>query len=159
MRPLVKAAQEKLAYEFYVSKTDRSATRIDLIPEDDPFTRNSIANYNSFREKFAKTLPEGLRGAEISFVGATASVADLKRVTDRDQIRIDALVLLGVFAILVVLLRRPMISLYLIVSVFFSYLATLGVTFAVYWAMDPAGFAITAGAISFEFAAAKAVAN
>jgi len=67
-------------------------------------------------------------------------VSDLKEVTDRDQIRIDILVLSGVFLILVILLRRPMISLYLILSVFFSYLATLGVTFAVYWAMDPAGF-------------------
>lgn len=138
---LVRGVQEKLAYEHYVSQIDKSATRIDLIPLDDPFTRNSISRFNEFREKFRETLPEPLQGADVAFLGATASVADLKAVTDRDQIRIDALVLLGVFLILVILLRRPMISLYLIVSVFFSYLATLGLTFAVFWAMDPAGFA------------------
>lgn len=134
------AATNMHADRYYVSETDPSATRIDVIPVDDPFTRDSIASFNDFQRKFADALPEGLQGAEVSFVGATASVADLKAVTDRDTIRIDILVLAGVFLILVALLRRPMISMYLIVSVFFSYLATLGLTFAVYWALDPAGF-------------------
>ena len=62
-------------------------------------------------------------------------------MTDSDQIRIDILVLGGVFLILMVLLRRLTISLYLIVSVFFSHLVTLGMTFAVFWVMDPSGFA------------------
>ncbi len=138
---LVRAAREKLAYESYVSNVDKSATRLDLIPESDPFSRDSITQFNTFKQRFIDTLPEGLNGAEVYFMGVTASVADLKVVTDRDQVRIDILVLGGVFLILVILLRRPMISLYLIASVFFSYLATLGVTFAVFWAMDPAEFA------------------
>jgi RND superfamily putative drug exporter len=76
------------------------------------------------------------------------------------------LVLLGVFLILIVLLThtsarklmtaistksslaavlqelisRFAVTVYLIVSVVFSYLVTLGVTFAAFWAMDPAGF-------------------
>jgi len=45
-----------------------------------------------------------------------------------------------VFFILVVLLRRPAVSAYLIISVFFSYLVTLGVAYAVFWALDPSGF-------------------
>jgi RND superfamily putative drug exporter len=134
------AATMVIANRYYVSQVDPSATRIDVIPVEDPFSRDSIAQFNEFQRKFAEALPEGLQGAEVSFVGATASVADLKTVTDRDTIRIDILVLAGVFLILVALLRRPMISMYLIVSVFFSYLATLGLTFAVFWAMDPAGF-------------------
>ncbi|TXT18030.1 MAG: putative drug exporter of the RND superfamily [Planctomycetota bacterium] len=80
-------------------------------------------------------------GLELFTLGPTASIRDLKAVTDRDQIRIDILVLGGVFLILIALLRRFTISLYLIVSVFFSYLVTLGVTFAMFWAMDPSGFA------------------
>ena len=78
---------------------------------------------------------------EVFALGPTASIRDLKVVTDRDQIRIDILVLLGVYLILIALLRRPTVSLYLIASVFFSYLATLGVTFVVLWAMDPTDFA------------------
>jgi RND superfamily putative drug exporter len=76
-------------------------------------------------------------------VGPTASIRDLKTVTDRDQIHIDLLVLVAVFAILVVLLgvAKWAISLYLIISVFFSYFVTLGVTFAFYYLKDPADFA------------------
>ena len=48
--------------------------------------------------------------------------------------------LLSVFLILLALLRQLVVSLYLIISVFFSYLVTLGLTFAVWWALDPAGF-------------------
>ncbi|HAH43720.1 MAG TPA: transporter, partial [Planctomycetaceae bacterium] len=58
----------------------------------------------------------------------------------KDQARIDILVLGSVFIILVILLRRPAISAYLILSVFFSYLVTLGVTFTVFWALDPYNF-------------------
>jgi RND superfamily putative drug exporter len=74
------------------------------------------------------------------FVGNTAEITDLKAVTDRDQIRIDSLVMLGVYLILVVLLRRPGICAYLMFTVLYSYFATLGFTYLAFWAMDPAGF-------------------
>ncbi|MFQ5734946.1 MAG: MMPL family transporter, partial [Planctomycetaceae bacterium] len=57
------------------------------------------------------------------------------------QVRIDVLVVFAVFAVLVILLRRTAISAYLIVSVFFSYLVTLGATFALFYLMDPNDFA------------------
>jgi len=50
-------------------------------------------------------------------------------------------VLIGVFLVLVILLRKPAICSYLILSVFFSYLVTLGVTFALFYALDPDDFA------------------
>ena len=61
-------------------------------------------------------------------------------MTDHDQVKIDLLVLAAVFLILVILLRKPAISLYLIVSVFFSYFVTLGVTFSFYYLRDPENF-------------------
>src|SRR5690606_6378741 len=80
-------------------------------------------------------------GTRVAMIGPTASIRDLKTVTNADQIRIDVLVVVSVFLVLVILLRRPAICGYLIASVFFSYLATLGVTYAVFWGIDPAGFA------------------
>ena len=127
--------------DYYISKLDPQVTRIDVIFDHDPFARESIRQFNEFQRTFPEILPEKLRDSEIHYVGATASIRDLKLVTDADQIRIDILVLLGVFLILVVLLKRPAISAYLIASVFFSYLATLGVTYAVFYFMNPAEFA------------------
>ncbi len=120
----------------------RSVTRIDVVFHDDPFSRNSIQQLNQLEDAVKTHMPEELKaGTTVHFIGATPSIRDLKRVTDSDQIRIDILVIGGVFLILVVLLRRAAISAYLIVSVFFSYLVTLGVTIAVFYALDPEGFA------------------
>jgi RND superfamily putative drug exporter len=47
----------------------------------------------------------------------------------------------SVFVILILLLRQLVVTLYLLLSVLFSYVATLGVTFAVFWLLDPSGFA------------------
>ncbi|MEO1997663.1 MAG: MMPL family transporter, partial [Planctomycetaceae bacterium] len=121
---------------------NKHATRLEIVFNDDPFSRNSIAQITQLEHVFSDLLPEPLQGnnTQLHFLGASASISDLKNVTDRDQLRIDVLVLAGVFAILVILLRRPSISAYLVITVFFSYLATLGVTFAVYWCMDPVNF-------------------
>ena len=72
---------------------------------------------------------------QIGLAGSTSAVSDLKRVTTSDQRRMYVLVTLGVYAILVVLLRRPGISLYLIATVVLGYLASLGLTDLVFHAL------------------------
>ncbi len=135
-----KIGQRKLARDYYVSKQNQSVCRLDLVFRNDPFSRSSINEFRHLRDTLPSMLPDELRGSKISFVGSTPNISDLKDVTDGDQIRIDVLVLISVYAVLVVLLRRPGICAYLIVSVFYSDLATLGFTFFVFWAMDPQGF-------------------
>ncbi len=134
------AGRRKLARDYYVSKQDSSVTRLDLIFRNDPFSQSSIDEFRRLRAELPALLPEELKGARISLIGPTANISDLKDVTDRDQIRIDLLVLISVYIVLVILLRRPGICVYLILSVFYSYFATLGFTFFVFWAADPAGF-------------------
>jgi RND superfamily putative drug exporter len=143
--------------------------RVDVVFKADPFDRESIQQYtavettianavNGMRatieadikaasdihdDQTAESLSQSLDALEnlrFNFVGPTASIRDLKTVTDHDQIKIDLLVLTAVFLILVILLRKPAISLYLIISVFFSYFVTLGVTFAFYYLKDPVNF-------------------
>src|SRR5439155_5278453 len=65
---------------------------------------------------------------------------DLARVTQEDRTRIQWLVLGCVLLILIVLLRRFVVSLYLLLSVLFSYYVALGVTFVVFWLLNPEGF-------------------
>ncbi len=149
---------------------DGWVTRVDVVFEEDPFSRDSIrqlsdleaevrghikasrpvigpepASEETASEETASeetvTEPLGWRTRLLS-IGSTASIRDLKDVTDSDQVRIDILVLAGVYVILLVLLRRPGISFYLIIGVFFSYFAALGVTFVVFEHVvgDPTGF-------------------
>lgn len=70
--------------------------------------------------------------AQVLALGSTASIRDLKLSTDRDQIRINIYVSVAVFLVLMLLLRQPMLCAYLIITVIFSYLVTLGAAFILF---------------------------
>ncbi len=130
-----------LAQKRYISSTegyDQTVVRIDLVLKQDPFSRDSMRQLQLVQQKFREMLPESIKqGTEIHYVGTTASLLDLKTVTDRDQLVIDGAVLTVVFIILVLLLRMVSISGYLVLSVFFSYFVSLGMTIFVFWLIDP----------------------
>jgi RND superfamily putative drug exporter len=128
------------AKKDFATKDYPSITRLDLISAHDPFTRSSIQEFHKVREEIPKLLPESMAGATIHLAGETANLSDLKDVTDRDQVRVNGLVTLVVFIILWILLKKPGICSYLMFTVLFSYLATLGCTFLFFWALDPSGF-------------------
>jgi RND superfamily putative drug exporter len=135
------------AQQHYISQADAfsgSMTQIDFVSSDDPFSRDSIRQFVELKKNVLAEARKFLSAdatLDVFGIGPTASIRDLKVVTDRDQRVVDGLVLMGIFLILVALLRQVAIPVYLIISVFFSYLVTLGMTFTVFWAMDPSGFA------------------
>jgi RND superfamily putative drug exporter len=124
------------AIAHYVSDTKElghHVTRLDIVLAIDPYSREAIDHMDVLGDAIRRELPDGLRqGSELDLTGATASLRDLKGVAERDRDRINLLVTLSVLAVLVVLLRRLAIPIYLILSVLFGYLVTLGVTFCVF---------------------------
>ncbi len=112
-------------------KDTNHITRIDLILQSDPFSDRSLRSLAEVRKIISNAMsPTGpLAGATLTgLAGSTAMVADLKQVTTQDEQRMYWLVTLGVYVILVILLRRPGICLYLIATVVLGYLASLGIT-------------------------------
>ena len=71
----------------------------------------------------------------VGFSGTTSLINDLRRVTSLDQNKMYVLVTLGVYAILVALIRKPGVCLYLIATVILGYLASLGITELVFKAL------------------------
>ncbi len=73
--------------------------------------------------------------------GVTVNTRDLAEVTESDRLRINGLVLAGIFLILLVLVRKPWLAGYLLVTVLFSYYVTLGATtlLAHHWHGRPLG--------------------
>ena len=123
------------AQNFYVSQTEKSAnhvTRIDVVLSADPLTRGAIDKLDQLEKRVAESLPPELAGSKIAFVGPTASIRDLSIVKQRDQHLIQILVPCVVLVLLLVLLRRVVLSVYLVLSVVFSYLCTFGVTWLVF---------------------------
>ena len=139
-----RVAKRNFAHRTYTSRRGPLAgqvMRIDLISQDDPFARGSIENLVRIEDAVRQSIPAELReSASIHALGPTPGIRDLKNSTDRDRIRIDILVVISVYIVLVALLRQPAVCAFLIVSVVFSYLVTLGLTFAVFYLRDPAKF-------------------
>ena len=106
-------------------------TRLDVVMKTDPFDVASSATLGDIEGWLTRELPRA--PAPMGWVGAeTYGVAvysrDMAAVTNSDRLRVNVLVMCGIFAILVVLIRRIWVSAYLLATVLLSYFATLGAT-------------------------------
>jgi RND superfamily putative drug exporter len=139
----VPATLRREAVKFYVNQKGElkgHVTRIDLELATDPFARRAIDDLSRIESAIRADLPAGLEGSQIAISGATASARDIALLKHGDQRRIEVLVPTVVLLLLLALLRRLVISIYLVFSVLFSYLATLGATYLFFWLLDPSGF-------------------
>ena len=123
----------RLTQEVYLGQSGQTpgdVTRLELVLSHDPFSIEAIEVLQKVDEHL-----ESLRvsdpywsGSRFVFSGTTAAIRDLRKVTTADNVRIQILVVLAVFVILLILLRRPIVCIYLILSVLFSYFVTIGAT-------------------------------
>jgi RND superfamily putative drug exporter len=112
------------------NQAPRHVTRIDIIFTSDPFDDQSLATMKLVQTWLKKELPQHtlLDDIQSELFGVTANSHDLALVTESDRLRVNVLILAGIFVILLVLVRRPGFALYLLATVLFSYFATLGAT-------------------------------
>ncbi len=127
----------RAAGEFYVARLPgvhggppRFVTRLDVVPRSDPFDPQSIDTLELIQLWLREELPKypGADKVKAECHGITVSARDLARVTESDRLRINTLVLAGIFLILLALVRKPWLALYLLATVLFSYYASLGAT-------------------------------
>jgi RND superfamily putative drug exporter len=105
--------------------------RLDVVLRSDPFAPQSAATLDLIQTWLRDRLPgeaAGLGDVGAECYGVTVNARDLARVTESDRRRVNLLVLGGVLAILVVLVRRLWLAAYLLATVLVSYLAALGAT-------------------------------
>ena len=131
-------------------------TRVDVVFKSDPFSDEGMTTLDLVRDTVSAAMKPGgaLAGATVmGLTGSTAMVDDLRDVTGRDQRRMYLLVTAGVYLILLFLIRRPFICLYLIATVVFGYLASLGMTDLVFRYLhpgpEPLGQGLTYGKVGF----------
>jgi RND superfamily putative drug exporter len=119
-------------------------TRIDVVFKSDPFDQTSIDTLKLFEVWLRDLLPAragvvNLQQAEC--YGVTVHARDMARVVARDRVRVNVLVLFGVFVILLLVVRQLWLAGYLLATVLFSYYVTLGLTalFAMWLTGKPLG--------------------
>jgi RND superfamily putative drug exporter len=141
---LVELLMRQRAVGYYVSHAGEwkgHMTRIDVVLAVSPFSPRGIEYLDRIEQSLGADLPEGLRqGTQVFFSGPAATVRDLRAVTHGDQTRVQVLVPVAVFVLLLIVFRRLAVSLYLILTVLFSYLTTLGATFVVFRLIEGEAF-------------------
>lgn len=104
--------------------------RLDVIFPYDPFSIESIQLLDAletYLNDWSAKNPEW-KGAAFYFTGTTPGIRDLRAVTLSDQKVIQQLVPIAVLFVLVLILRKPFLSIFLVLSVIWGYYVTLGVT-------------------------------
>ena len=126
--------QHRLTESIFLAQSPEhrgNVTRFELILNHDPFSSGSIETLVRVEEFLAAQSREAgsfWKNAGFSVAGTTAGIRDLRDVTRSDRWRIQVLVVAAVYIVLVVILRQPVLCLYLIASVLFSYFITIGAT-------------------------------
>jgi RND superfamily putative drug exporter len=109
----------------------RYLTRLDVVLRTDPFDPASIATLAQIEQWLADALPRvptHMGWVQPEVFGQTVHVRDLAQVIGSDRQRVNLLVLVGIFLILLVVVERAWIAAYLLFTVVLSYYATLGAT-------------------------------
>src|SRR5579884_2445561 len=139
------------ASEFYLARLPRTkadgpprfVTRLDVVLRSDPFDAESLQTLELIQLWLREELPKypGAEQVRAECHGITVNARDLAQITESDRLRINTLVLAGIFLILLLLVRRPGFALYLLATVLFSYYASLGATtlLAHWWSGRPLG--------------------
>lgn len=120
-------------YVSSVPDLELRIARFDLVLSDNPFSVEADETIERIKDSLRNVVSQPASAwyqSELAFTGTAVGISDLRSVTQADQRRIQLLVTLGVWAVLVLLLRRLVLATYLILTVLLSYFATLGMT---YW--------------------------
>ncbi|MEM8910327.1 MAG: MMPL family transporter [Planctomycetota bacterium] len=135
----------RLAKLYFLADSDgfeNRLHRIDVIVKEDPFSLEAADRLAAINEKVAQLQRD--RGEsdrwQVLTTGTTPSIVDLRRVTMTDTRRIKIAVVLAVGLVLIAVLRRWVLSGYLIATVLLSYYATLGLTYGFFRWIDGDAF-------------------
>jgi RND superfamily putative drug exporter len=120
------------AQERYLAQLPQgNVARFDVVFHTEPFSAHSIQTMQTIR-RFLEDLPSAERGPVPAYVthmyGVTALARDIEWVHENDRLLINGLTLVGILFILVLIVRRPVLAIYLLLTVLFSYYATIGMT-------------------------------
>ncbi len=144
INPLKAAREHYLATRPDDELGPKFVTRLDVVLKSDPFAPESaetLATVETWLHDFLPSRAGAAGPVQAEVYGVTVHTRDLARVIERDRLRVNGLVLGGIFLILLALVRRPWLAGYLLATVLLSYYATLGMTtlFATAWGGKPLG--------------------
>ncbi len=115
----------------FISK-DGTAAQITVLLSGDPYSMETAKVIDHLKDTLAQVTAQVGEDNGRTYKGYIGGVPvmshDLKRTVDRDFGKVQAVVIAGVFLVLVVLLRSLVAPIYLVLTVLLSYGTTMGLT-------------------------------
>jgi len=127
-------SNHRIAQQYFFShlpSLENRMARLDVTIDGDPFavdTAMVVSDIDQFLHQHIENPDSDWAESRIVLTGTTPSIIDLRTVTLRDNRRIKIAVVMAVFIVLLLVIRRLGLCLYLIATVLISYYATLGLT-------------------------------
>ncbi len=115
------------AVNAFVS-ADHTATRFYVVTTDDPYSEAAFTTIRNTQAALAAAAPSFGPGATAYLGGATAQFSDVQTVLSNDFTRVGVITVIGIFLVLMLLLRAMVAPLYLVGTVLLSYLSAVGLS-------------------------------
>ena len=129
--PVARQLPETAALRF-VSE-DGAAARIDVVLDVKPHSEEALDAVSELRAQARESAESvGLPADSVVIGGATAESYDTRTAGNRDSMVVLPLILLAIGVVLALLLRSLIAPLYLVVTIAFTYFATLGLATVVF---------------------------
>jgi len=117
----------KQALDYYVSD-DGLVTRFDVILADNPYSEQAMDTVSRVTDALRQSLSASvIPEAKVYASGTSARYNELRDLSLDDFLRTGALVLAGIALVLILLLRSILAPLYVLASLGFNYLVTMGI--------------------------------
>lgn len=122
----------KDAMKYYISPDGKGVT-LEVVLSTQPYSNTSLDKATELRSIVKDALKgTSLEGSEFYVGGATSLFNDIRDTTAKDFTNVMIFVLLGIFVVLILLLRSLIAPLYLLVTIILSYASTMGITYFVF---------------------------
>ncbi len=129
---LAEAPELKDAMKNYISENGNGLI-IEVILSVPPYTNQALDTVEKIDEAVAFSIKgTSLEDAQYHMGGGTTALSEVRDITSRDMKVVMIFVLSGIFLVLIALLKSLVAPVYLIITILFSYLSTMGITYLVF---------------------------
>ncbi|MBW7474427.1 MMPL family transporter [Paenibacillus oenotherae] len=115
------------ALAFYMSE-DGLTTRLEIVLDVNPYSGDALLIVDKIRDTMRQSLANtAIVDPQVSLSGTSAQIHELKDISRNDFTRTGTFVLVGIFIVLMLLLRSVLAPIYVLLSLGFNYLVTMGI--------------------------------
>lgn len=115
------------ALNNYVSEDGKTA-KLEIVFDINPYSKEAMDSIAVIESTIKQSLQgTSIQGMDVKLAGTTAEYTELKQISANDFIYTGALMLAGIFVILIFLLRSLIMPIYLLLALAFNYLVTMGI--------------------------------